>query len=709
MSTYNLAQTFYIDPNSVNNAASVFLTSINLFFKNKPSSRNNSSGIDYPGVSIFICETENNAPKTQSIIPDSLVRLEYASIASGTFGDAALYLSVPTTNADIATKFSFDHPINVMTGKSYAILIKFDDPAYALWYAKQGDRVYGTNTPFQGISNFSGSFFQYKSDGTWTPISSQDLKFDVSIASFTSNSTVIEIVNKDYEFLTIDNATGVFAGGERVFANVSSYAGNVSVSSSSLTISGVTGTGYSLANLSIDDYVVLVSGTNKIVRKLSYVNSTAFSVNELPSFSNSAAKYFKTPIAKVFSRRTTSNTLFLTESNANSTFNFAANTKIVGELSAAYANISSVNNFDVNKFLPELGITIPAKGYANLSYDFSYSNGTSYIVDSNKISSMVNYRDQLVSSYNGLVMSRTNETANPTYLYSSPAKSGLIKVAIGIQGTPASGIYESPYLYSEDLDIFAAAHIINNDLTLENTSYGNAKSKHITKQISFDPGKSAEDILAYTTAYKPAGTNVAVFAKIHNTQDQEAFNDKEWTLLVSNVNSSQQISSNVSGSFVETAYNLPSSPPTNYTANGVVTVSSANAVIVGSGTFFSNGTTGNSTTSASVGDLIKVYSPLFPQNFFVASVVSVTNTTVLTIDQSYTNNSILGTGFAVDVLAPKQTAFLNNQNMNIVRYYDSNMAQYDTFDTMQYKIVLLSNNQSVAPRVADFRAIGVSA
>lgn len=706
MSNFSLAQTFYLDPSAVKNAPSVFLTSINLFFKSKPTATNNKSGINYPGVTVFICETENDVPKIESIIRESIVRIAYAGINVGFNGG----ISTEQYTSAVSTNFKFDQPVLVSTGKKYALLVKYDDPDYVIWYAKQGDKIFGTNTPFQGVTNFSGAFYEYKNDGTWSPRTSQDLKFGLNIASFTANTTTIEVVNKDYEFLQLNNISGTFAGGETVFSNVASYAGNSTVSDTSLVVSGVTGSGFSFSNLSINDYVVLVSGTTKIVRQISYVNSTAFQVYELPSFSNTTSKYFKTPTATVFSKDETANIIYLVDSNANTTFNFTANTKLTGELSGAYANVGSVLNLPINQFLPEIGVYLPANGYANYTYDFAYSNGSAYIVANSNFDSMKNYEQKTISGYEGLLVSRTNEVlVSPANLYGSQAKSSVVKVVFGMNSTTASGLYESPYVYSEDLDIFTSNNAINDDTTNENTLNGNALSKHISKQISFDPGKSAEDIVAYATAYKPTGTDVLVYAKIHSTQDLEAFNDKEWTLLSSTGNSNTQISSNVSSDYVELAYGLPSSPPTSYTANGVVTVSSANSIIVGSGTFFSNGSTGNSATSVSAGNLIKVYSPLFPENFFVASVLSVANTTELTIDQTFTNTSILGTGFVIDVLAPKYTAFLNNQNMNIVRYYDTNMAQYDTFDTMQYKIVLTSNNQSVAPRVADFRAIGVSA
>ena len=43
--------------------------------------------------------------------------------------------------------------------------------------------------------------------------------------------------------------------------------------------------------------------------------------------------------------------------------------------------------------------------------------------------------------------------------------------------------------------------------------------------------KFAEDLLVFLTAYRPANTDIKVFARIHNSDDPEAFDDKDWTML----------------------------------------------------------------------------------------------------------------------------------------------------------------------------------
>jgi hypothetical protein len=70
---------------------------------------------------------------------------------------------------------------------------------------------------------------------------------------------------------------------------------------------------------------------------------------------------------------------------------------------------------------------------------------------------------------------------------------------------------------------------------------------------------------------------------------------------------------------------------------------------------------------------------------------------------------MVASGLKIDVVSDPYTAFINPQNGNIVRYYSQDLTEYDTFDTMQIKVDLLSDNVSVSPRINNIRALGVSA
>ena len=113
-------------------------------------------------------------------------------------------------------------------------------------------------------------------------------------------------------------------------------------------------------------------------------------------------------------------------------------------------------------------------------------------------------------------------------------------------------------------------------------------------------------------------------------------------------------------------------------------------------------------TDIIAGDLVKVYNPTFPETFFIDTVTS-SNTTTFTVSKPVSNSSLVSLWLKVDKITDKNSAFLNNQNFNIVRYFNRSMAKYDGFKTFAIKIVLKSDNYYLVPRVDEYRAIAVSA
>ena len=252
--------------------------------------------------------------------------------------------------------------------------------------------------------------------------------------------------------------------------------------------------------------------------------------------------------------------------------------------------------------------------------------------------------------------------------------------------------------------IYYHRHVINNDYTNEHTSYGNAAAKHITKKITFSEGRLAEDSIVYLRAFRPPGTDFKVYNKLYNSQDSEAFDDKDWTLMECTAGADQVSSLSDNKDIREFTYGIPISPNTAYVVAGTVTLNSTSTV-AGTGTSFRSEIAGVKT-----GDLVKIYDPLFAdQKYFITSVNSVTNDTTLVIDDTTANASLLGEGLKLAKLQYKNQAFRNLNNDNVVRYYNTSMHVYDGYDTMAIKIVMLSSKSTVLPEVEDVRAIGVSA
>jgi len=238
-------------------------------------------------------------------------------------------------------------------------------------------------------------------------------------------------------------------------------------------------------------------------------------------------------------------------------------------------------------------------------------------------------------------------------------------------------------------------YYLNNDYTGENTNYGNAWAKGIEKKFLLANNSFAEDLFVYSTVYRPPGANIIAFARLYNSADSDAFDDKDWTMLnlISGANTySSPI--NLNDTF-EMTWTIPDFPNTAITFAGSATTTNNSTTITGVGSNYqSNGLSNN--------DLVKIYSPLFPQNYMIAVVNSVANDTSFTITKPVVNNGIIGT-MSVDKLAYPHQVFKNDLNSDIAQYYNLNMVQFDTFNVIQIKLVMTSSNTITVPEVIDCR------
>lgn len=169
-----LAQTFEVtDPNGV------FITKCDIFFKSKDSG-------EIP-ITLQIRTVENGLP-SQTILP---------------FGEVVLTpnrISV-SDNSTIASTFTFDSPIYLETGNSYAIVLISNSDEYTVWISRmtevdvtsltrsESERIIVSQQPTLG------SLFKSQNGSTWDPSQLEDLKFKLYRAEFTSNTGTIRFYN----------------------------------------------------------------------------------------------------------------------------------------------------------------------------------------------------------------------------------------------------------------------------------------------------------------------------------------------------------------------------------------------------------------------------------------------------------------------------------------------------------------------------------
>lgn len=692
MSTFDYIQTFYVNPDTVANATDVMLTSIDLFFKTKPPENANISGTTKPGINVWICEVENGNPNPNSAITNSIKFIPYDSVNI-------------SNDAQTSTVVGFSNPVLVKSDHYYGIVVKFNDPAYDIWTNVQGNRLIGTggvtNIASPGSqSRFDGFLYKATNSNTYDKFSNKDLKFKVKVAQFVSNTITIPLVNKDYEFFTIDSSSfGAFVGGEWVYQDVANATGTITVS---LTSNTIVGNGTALSGYNIEDKIVVSNGTVKdVLTVTNVISDTLLNVDRFPSFSATGIEFKVPPIGIAYYTDYTKNKVYLVDSNAaNNTFRFNIGTRIVGVRSGASANVVSIDRFKADNFKPTFLIGNPTTSNYTLTYNIA--NSSNAMPDLSTNLELFKFNTVARESY---ILSRSLEVINPS-LYGASRKSAVANVTFNVTVDEVKR-FSVPYMKSNELDIFFYQNDINNTITetrggiidydTEIDRNGLAKTKYISKKISFGDGKYAEDIVVYLAGYRPAGTEIKVYAKIHNAADKEAFDDKAWTPLELK-NNTNRFSTEDPKDIWEYTYGLPQYPE-------VATGLSGNFLTALGSTTIT--TTDDHSSTLSTGDLIRVYNVLTPETHEVFAVAS-SNSTVIGLFKEISNTNIAG-DVGIDKLKYKNIAWNNIANDNVARYITSSYTEFDTYNTMQIKIVLLSENTHTVPKVEQIQVIGVSA
>lgn len=707
MPKYQYIQTFYVNPDAVEKATNVMLTSIDLFFKTKPDLIDSISGSKDPGVQIAICEVVNGAPDSTRVLRGSITRVGYEVISA---------FSKPT----VATNFRFSDPVSLRSGAYYGICVYFEDPLFSLWQNVQGQNLVGedgtTSTPSPGssISNFDGVLYTSNKTGglqaTYNPHSDRDLKFRVNIARFEmpANGFDIEVTNKSYEFFTINDRTGSFVGGE--LAYIDSYANGASATAEGTVTFGtnsiqVVGSGTYFQDIVPGMTMILTNGVAYDAVPIAVIeDDNHLLLDRAPIFTAVNQPFRVTPTGTVGYINYLDNKLFLIDSSAsNAEFSFTANTKIKGLKSQATANVFSVDALSIDSFKPRFKVGNPA--FSTFTIDYKAANSSNYISSTGQQLVIDAIND--ITGYDAFILSRSQEVLYSTLFnnstdpetYSRKSSVANIHFSTSVVG----GSFLAPYVIGDQLDLYVYSNQINNiyldpitgrDTEIERN--GLALCKYISKKASFD--MPAEDVIVFLSGYRPAGTDIRVYCKIKNGADNETFDDKLWTPMVITNNSEKFSDPTDTNNLIEYTYGLPQFPGLDVGLNGVFTTTLNSAVV---------STTVDQTSTLVAGDLIQIYDTFLPNNHEVFIVRSVDSPTQITLTKAVTNVNVIGAK-AANKMKYKGIAFNNIANDNVCRYVSSSLVEYDSYNQMQIKIVLLSPDTYIAPQVEEIRVHGVS-
>lgn len=249
-------------------------------------------------------------------------------------------------------------------------------------------------------------------------------------------------------------------------------------------------------------------------------------------------------------------------------------------------------------------------------------------------------------------------------------------------------------------------YIYNNDYTRENTDQGNCWAKYVSTTVDLSGnGAFAEDVMNFLTAYRPANTDLQVFVRLHRSTDSEPLNQKDWTRLQVNAKTEGLLSSptDTSDTF-DFQFTLQPYPNSAFTFDGTAQTVLNNTEVVGVGTSWST----NLVSNIVAGDLVKVWQPLFPNNYMISVVTAVTNNTSLNLGEPVTNVGVVSAGMKVDKIAYPKQAYNDKLNDNVATYWTAAGAKVIGFDQFITKICMLSSNDSIFPIVDDCRTLALS-
>ena len=506
-----ISQTFSVNEEQ---SSGVFITKVDLYFFKKASAL---------PITVQIREVENGHP-TPNILPYATKTLFPNSITAS------------TTSAATATTFTFDSPVFLKNYKDYCITIvpAGNSDEYAVWVAQLGAKDVDTGELIDKQPG-AGVLLSSANDKTYTPIQSEDLKFQLHRAEFSKTQGTVFIENPDNDFFTYDNKVGTFNPEEKVRAEcVLTFSNNQIVEVGDILRTYST-SGANFANGTVRQIVrddVQYQVTVKVDAYGDFPTTASANTNNIFFTGRGGSLPLTTHGGWTgntisFTANTNNGFLdFIDELNEkitlkNSTYTGFANGFVRGQVSGASARVLTAEDIVNNVMVPK----IPVLNVANTSSTFSVRTATSAGVINTAFKDLDLEIENPFTDNTKAVFSKVNESA-------LSAVSGSKKTLIvrGFLNTSDSKV--SPVIDLSRANSYILENVINNDADNEETNeVGDASTRYFSKPVELADGQDAEDLRVYLTAYKPSGTDIKVYAQLLASSDGEALADKDYTLM----------------------------------------------------------------------------------------------------------------------------------------------------------------------------------
>jgi hypothetical protein len=477
-----LSQTFFTPKPSLNKQDyGIFVSSIDLFFKKKPSIASGSMQLP---ISVKIAEVSNGYP-TKNYLASKTIQCKDVKISS-----------LPSTsNSATVTKFTFDDPVYLQPNQEYAIIIGSDSPDYSVYTAVIGEDVLGSN-PTRRISEqpYAGSLFRSQNSSTWTPYQNEDLMFVINKAVFASSGTAV--------FNMEDAPIGM------------GFIDKALLISSDLA--------FPAANLNYQ-----IKGIYSA--DVSYDSGNYITPHKTLEYGSLFDKSNKTGQNK--------NRRIIRPGNANSVIvtvdMYTSDSDISPILNTERLAVKAIK-YDINNAgLSNDIISVISTG---AGYNAVATSGNVVFGSSN---TTINARAQLfrtqflannynVGFYNITITNNPNDSGSGAYGFAVANTDGSNTLNYIVLTNAGSGYLETP-----TITITTGNATSNTQATAliageTDKSGGNILSKYITREIILEDGFESGDISVFMDAIRVTNSDIQVYYKIVSIDDPDALGDKSW-------------------------------------------------------------------------------------------------------------------------------------------------------------------------------------
>jgi len=314
--------------------------------------------------------------------------------------------------------------------------------------------------------------------------------------------------------------------------------------------------------------------------------------------------------------------------------------------------------------------------YPNTSINgfiISYSNSTGNFA----IGDVVQQANSIVTS-NGTVFFSNSSILHVTNVASSNSSS---VATFNISNT---SIYNATQAITANITAVATFN--------ETSNIPSSATRYISKNVILAEQQDAEDLVCYVSAYRPPNTDLKVYGKFLAGSDSDTFQAKDWSAMIETTSTGLVSSLVNKDDYVELVYNLPTSiqiisnSASVNTSSANVSVGSTDPFTAGSFVYITDNTTGK---------------------INVRQINQISNSTSMIVAS---NLSFVSSNCAVGLIPGMQSqtgAFKYANNTGIARYITSADGVFDTFKVFAVKIVLVSDNYQIIPKMTDMRCLAL--